>query len=799
MLRIRLRTLGTVALAGPDGAIVLDEPRLVALVVLLAIAGDAGASEDELLLRLTPDATAERGRADIARLVGIARQRLGAESSVLRTASGYALAPGAIELDVRVLSSDAPTECAEFLADFKLPGSPEFREWVAATRRRVTPAVNAPAAGIASRAKGLFRWPTAVALGVLAVAGGLYFGLPRSASGFARGNPLIVADLRNETGDSVFDVGLMTAATTGLQQSGLLRLYPRSRLPVVYQLMQITNRDTALTFELAQDVAQREGVRFVLGLQIDRAGDAYRVTGRLADVSAPNRVTEHTAVARSRKDVLGALSDVLVDVRRTLGESRRDIADRGGSLPLVTTASLEALRAYGDGSVAWTKGNFVLARDFWNRAVDIDTGFAMAYGALGGFYSLNHNREVAEHYYGEAFKRESRLSEWERLRMLNQLLAYRGNLDSSAVVAGVLAARYPNVSTWYNYGTDLMRAKRDSQAILALRTALTFDSSHIGSYINLATIANRQKRFDDALAYYGSANKVDSMVLYRNNLNHEWGSTFVVLGRYAEAESVFRRMARQPDVASRGLGLRSLGYLALWRGRPDESVDAFQQAVLATVQTRSFLGEARNRMLLATAYRTVGRDREAGDEVSRVLALINGPTFEPAALALVATSCIKLGRVADAERVLQLLSSRVNRGSAVDVAAELYAKGVIALAKHSADSALHDVLAAGALQNRLQVVALTAEAYRAVGQADSARAAVGRLIDERGFGVEGQDDWLHAPLVLGDLLLARGDTAGATKEYQRLLDQWRGAPSTLPDVAAARTRIASLVGDRRRD
>ena len=92
-------------------------------------------------------------------------------------------------------------------------------------------------------------------------------------------------------------------------------------------------------------------------------------------------------------------------------------------------------------------------------------------------------------------------------------------------------------------GTDLMRAKRDSQAILAFRTALTFDSAHVSSYINLATIANRQKRFDDALAHYARANRVDSTALFRNNLNHEWGSTLVLLGRYAEAESAFRRMA----------------------------------------------------------------------------------------------------------------------------------------------------------------------------------------------------------------------------------------------------------------
>ena len=66
MAQMHLRTLGVVSLVGPAGAIVLDEPRLVALVVMLAVAGVAGMSEQELMLRLTPDATAEHGRVELA-------------------------------------------------------------------------------------------------------------------------------------------------------------------------------------------------------------------------------------------------------------------------------------------------------------------------------------------------------------------------------------------------------------------------------------------------------------------------------------------------------------------------------------------------------------------------------------------------------------------------------------------------------------------------------------------------------------------------------------------------------------
>jgi len=178
------------------------------------------------------------------------------------------LSPGVVTLDVRVLPEDAPAECADFLAGFKLPGSPEFREWLVATRRRVEPLPAEATVPEHQFRQGtpatprLTRRRVVAALAVLAmivVASGLYLAAPRSLSGFAAGDPLLIADVKNETGDSIFDVSLMTGAIAGLNQSGRIRLYPRSRVPEVYRLMQIPNRDTALTLELAQDVAQRIG------------------------------------------------------------------------------------------------------------------------------------------------------------------------------------------------------------------------------------------------------------------------------------------------------------------------------------------------------------------------------------------------------------------------------------------------------------------------------------------------------------------------------------------------------------
>ena len=603
---------------------------------------------------------------------------------------------------------------------------------------------------------------------------------------------MLVANVQNETGDTVFDASIARAATVALQQSRRVHLYPRSRLLATYRLMQIGNPDTALTFELAQDVAQRDRIRFVLGLRVARAGEGYRVTAQLADVSSTVHLTTTDAHARIKGDVVAALDEALRATRRQMGESRADVNEQAIPLPRVTTSSMEALRSFAEGSAAWSKGDVALARELWRRAVDIDTGFAMAYGALGASFYYDHQRSEGEQYYGEALKRVDRLSDREHLQLESSLLKYRGSLDSAVVVSRMLATRYPDAVTWYNHGTSLMQAHRDTEAMTALRTALRYDSTHVNSYINLATSARAINQFDQALAFYARAGQLDSAVLYGNNVNGEWGGTLALRGRFAEADSAFRRMSRGARISDRALGFRSLGYLALWRGRPDEALDYFRQATTAAVQSHSPLGEARNRMLMAAAHRAAGHDREASAEVSKTLILAKAPVMEPFALALVAGSCVKLDRIADAEAMLGLLRSRVNRGNVADLASEAYVAGLVALSRHQPDSALRYARQTAALPQQILRWTLMAEAYRVLGQTDSARAAMSRVLAERGFGAEGEEDWLRAPLVLGDMLLAQHDTAGAMKAYVQLQEQWRDAQPGLPDAVVARNRIAML-------
>lgn len=786
----QFRTLGSAALVGRDRAVPLDDPLLIAFLAVLAVEGDAMAGGD-LQLLLTPDAKRDAARRELARVVGRARELLGDDAIVITADERYTLAPGALSLDVDVASPAGDAACEEFLRDAPLPDAPEFREWLAAARRRVAPRAASPAR--APRGRKTIARVAIVLAAMVAAAIGVRYTIARPKTGFVTGDVVMLADVANETGDTLFDQGMLTAAGVAIQQSGRVQLYSRARLPAVYRLMRLDARTTPLDYDLAQDVAERDHVRWVLGLSIVRSADGYHVAARVADVVRHVEVAGADAVAPTKGDVIGTLDQVLVRVRRKLAESPWDVHSRHEPLPLVTTASLEALRSYADGSTEWSRQRYDRAEELWRRAVDLDTGFAVAYGALGNWYYYHHDRENGERYYSDALARSARLTERERLRLLAAQATYRGNTDSALALSRTISVRFPSAVTLYNYGVSLMQMDRREEAMVVFHRALDFDSLHVNSWINLATSAKGLGRNDEALRYYERAGQIDSMALYSSNINNEYGGTLVRVGRIDDAEAAFHRMANADRLGDRVLGLRSLGFLALWRGRLAEAITAFRQSVEVAQQLNNPYDEGRNRLLLAGAYRTANRTAEANAEITRVLALAKSPVFEPSMLAVLIYACQQLDRSRDAASVAVLLHERVRPDSRPDRGAEAYANGVLQLLKHRPDSALVFLRRATDFQVNVQRLMNTAEAFQALGQRDSTRATLQALTLAGGFGGQGQDDWLRAPLLLGDVLLASGDTAGAIKRYQEVATRWRNAPADFPDLVTARARLAALV------
>ena len=145
---IRINTLGGLSVRGEDGAALSGaaaQPRRMAILALLARAGERGISREKLLSLLWPDADDERGPRTLAQALYALRRDLGVEDAIAGS-KDLRLDPALASCDVSEFASALARGDDEravnlyhgpFLDGFHLPGADEFSRWAERERSAI--------------------------------------------------------------------------------------------------------------------------------------------------------------------------------------------------------------------------------------------------------------------------------------------------------------------------------------------------------------------------------------------------------------------------------------------------------------------------------------------------------------------------------------------------------------------------------------------------------------------------------------------------------------------------------------
>jgi DNA-binding winged helix-turn-helix (wHTH) protein len=194
---------------------------------------------------------------------------------------------------------------------------------------------------------------------------------------------VVLADFANSTGDHVFDDTLRQGLAVQLEQSPYLSLVSDNRIRHTLALMG-EPEDASLTPKTARQVCERLGGTAVIEGSIARIGTGYVLGLHAADCSTGETVDDEQLQVAREEGVLGALTQISGKFRSHAGESLATIQRHATPLAEATTPSLEALKAY---SAAWKVAfsNPQEAISLLERAIQIDSNFAMAFRFKGGF------------------------------------------------------------------------------------------------------------------------------------------------------------------------------------------------------------------------------------------------------------------------------------------------------------------------------------------------------------------------------------------------------------------------------
>ena len=371
---------------------------------------------------------------------------------------------------------------------------------VKASSGRITAAP--PSAQVPTPAAPARSWkiPIAVAvLLVLAVGGGLYWRSHR-APALTEKDSILIADLANTTGDPVFDGSLKTALAVDLQQSPFLNVVSDQKIKQTLKLMG-RPPDERLSSDVAREIAQRAGIKAMLTGSIASFGSQYLITVSAINASSGDTLTQVQQRAASKEAVLDALGKAASDLREKLGESLASIQKFDKPLEQVTTSSLEALKAFTLGEQKHGNHEDLASIPFYERAIELDPNFAVAYAKLGVVYGNTAQPARGEELLKKAFDLRDRASEHEKLYISSLYYSRSGQVEKSIETYELYKQSFPRDATAYiNAGVAYGSVGQIEKELENDKEAARLNPDLAVAYTNQAWGYIALGRFDEAKA-----------------------------------------------------------------------------------------------------------------------------------------------------------------------------------------------------------------------------------------------------------------------------------------------------------
>jgi eukaryotic-like serine/threonine-protein kinase len=647
--------------------------------------------------------------------------------------------------------------------------------------------VHVGGARAASRRK---RWlPALAVLAIAAVIAVSFSFRQRRSHKLTDTDTIVLADFANSTGDTVFDDTLKTALTVSLRQSPFLNVLSDSEVAKTLQLM-TRPASTRLTPEVARELCQRGGSKAYISGSIGSLGSEYVLALKAVNCQSGDMLAEEQVTATSKEKVLVALGEAASKLRRELGESLATVQKFDVPLQQATTSSLDALNAYTLALATWDKQGDRASLPFFQKTLDLDPNFAMAYGAIATIYHNLGADDLARKNTTRAYELRGRVTQWEKGTIEARYHQYvTGDMEKAAQVYEMWAQNYPErPGISYQLAPIYSQLGRYDQAVDALRRAIRLDPTRATGFGNLAEGLLAVGRFDDAGAVLAEADRRKFQTVFLLQANY-WRA--FVRGDNGEMQRVLQR-------ASDAFG--SQATLLYEQAKTEAYYGHFQKALdLSRVAVDLMVHEGDKQSAARCLAGTSIREAEGGFVLQAWPYLAHAEKLSAGKDVQVLAVLVK-ARIGDLKQA-QKLSEELDKKYPQDTIVQRYwlpvIRAALDLRQGKGSKAVDDLEPATAFELAkpsslpLYPAYVRGQAYLVVGDTSKAAAEFQKFIDHPGVVL---NLYLGALAHLGQArAYARsGDSAKARDAYQDFLTLWKDADPDIPILKEAKTEYAKL-------
>lgn len=251
--------------------------------------------------------------------------------------------------------------------------------------------------------------------------------------------PVLVTDVNNSTGLSVFGSNLASQLARELYGSGLVDILSKERMRTLLGLMRLPVT-TAIDADLGREIGLRVGgIQVVIAPRAERLGDTYLISVDLIDPTHGSLIASVSEAVPHIDGLLPSLQSLSDGLQLKLANELPRLLPASPALEQVTTASLRALKLYTRADELLKRGHPAPADRLLRQAVNVDPEFAAGYIHLAwAEYRLGNDRDQYLPMAEKALTLTATVADQERHYIAGSYHQLRGNPKTAEAYYGAL-------------------------------------------------------------------------------------------------------------------------------------------------------------------------------------------------------------------------------------------------------------------------------------------------------------------------------------------------------------------------
>jgi len=628
-------------------------------------------------------------------------------------------------------------------------------------------------------------WNLAViALVVVAVLGlAMTVFMRRTRAVMSDKDAILVTDFVNTTADPVFDGTLKKALAVDLEQSPYLNVFPEQK---VRQTLQFMGRapDERITGEVGREICQRTGIKAMLSGSIANLGSQYVITLDAVNAGSGETLAREEVQAGSKESVLNSLHQAGSSLRKKLGESLSSVEKFDKPLSEATTSSLEALKAFSLGDAKHQMFDELAALPLYQRAVELDPNFAMAYARMGTVYGNLGQNQLSEQSREKAFELRDRTSEHEKLYIMEHYYVDSGQLEKGITALELYKQTYPRDSIPYNnLAAVYNQMGQYENALENARQAVQLDPDSASGYSNVGFAYAALNRVDEAKATFKQAlqHKSGAMIAHTDLAIIAW-----LEGDKEGTERELEAMKNDPQGDLQVNGLRSGMAAYAGQGKAGKAFGQKQREAAERLGLKEAVASEYSQEAFTEAVFL--SKANALEDVEQALKLSQSPYV----VLNCATALAIVGEDSRAAKLADEVAQKRPYDTLVQFVMAPLVKAQIEINQGNPSKAT-DMLDSALVYARANsgVLYVRGNAYLKAGRGSDAVQAFQRLLDMK--NVIAVDPLMPlAKVGIARAYVMTGDKAKARVAYQDFLALWKDADPEIPLLRQVKTEYAKL-------